>query len=217
MNKKLYENEKIKIYYFSKDEEVIPDIEKAIIEGKNTIIEYFNIQSYDREIIVDVYSSIEELHFEMFGKKAEEWEVSYMEGKDKIKVVSPLNPGKVHSYEAMLKIITKSVADIILYNNFKNVPKWLDITTYVTKLNTEESTYSRPSIIRLKSDDYFNFSDCYFITKYIVETFGKDTVIEILKKPDEYNKILKLSDEELDKNIEEFYKLKNMKRNKEEQ
>ena len=218
MNKKLYENGKIKIYYCNEDEKVVTEIQKAVIEGKDAIIDYFNIQEYNREIIVDVYSSIEELHLEKFGKKAEEWEVSYIEGKDKIKVVSPLNPGKVHSYEAMLKIISKSVADIIIYNNFKNVPKWLDITTYVTKLNTEESTYSRPSIIRLKKDDYFNFSDCYFITKYIVENFGKDTILEILKRPEEYNKILKLSDEELDKNIEEFYNLKNiMNKNKEEQ
>ena len=58
----------------------------------------------------------------------------------------------------------------------------------------------------------------YFITKYIVENFGKDTILEILKRPEEYNKILKLSDEELDKNIEEFYNLKNiMNKNKEEQ
>lgn len=216
MNKKLYLNGNIKIYYCSEDEDVIKDIEKAIIEGKNTIIEYFNIQNYDREIIVDVYSSIEELHLEKLGKMGEEWEVSYIEEKDKLKVVSPLNPGKVHNYQAMLKIISKSVADIILYNNFKNVPKWLDITTYITKLNTETSTYSRPSIIKFKRDDYFNFSDCYFITKYIVETFGKDVILEILKRPDEYNKILKLSDEEFDKKLQEFYNLKNIKeKNKE--
>ena len=65
MNKKLYENGKIKIYYCSKDEKVVTEIEKAVIEGKDAIIDYFNIQEYNREIIVDVYSSIEELHLEI--------------------------------------------------------------------------------------------------------------------------------------------------------
>ena len=44
MNKKLYENGKIKIYYCSKDEYVLTEIEKALIEAKDSIIDYFNIQ-----------------------------------------------------------------------------------------------------------------------------------------------------------------------------
>lgn len=59
--------------------------------------------------------------------------------------------------------------------------------------------------MRLKCDNYFNYSDCYFITRYIVETFGKDTVLEILKNPSKYNEILKLSDEQIDKKLEEYY------------
>ena len=104
-----------------------------------------------------------------------------------------------------MEVISKSVADIILHDNFKNIPKWLDITTYITGLNTETNTYSKPSIIRLKRDNYFNYSDCYFITRYIVETFGKDTVIKILKNPSKYNEILKLSDEQIDKKLKEYY------------
>lgn len=59
--------------------------------------------------------------------------------------------------------------------------------------------------MRLKHNNYFNDSDCYFITRYIVETFGKDVVIEILKNPSKYNEILKLSDEQIDKKLEEYY------------
>lgn len=108
-------------------------------------------------------------------------------------------------YEVILEVISKSVADIILKNNFKNVPKWLDITTYINGLNTETKTNSKPSIIKLKEEGYFNFSDCYFITRYIVEKFGKRTIIKILKNPTKYNEILKLSDEEIDEKIKEYY------------
>ena len=178
MDKKLYSSKNMKIYYNELDEKTILDIEKSVLEGKNKTLEYFEIQGYDKEIIIDVFDS---------------------------KVVSPLNPGNVHNYEVILEVISKSVADIILKNNFKNIPKWLDITTYITGLNTETKTNSKPSIIKLKEEGYFNFSDCYFITRYMVEIFGKETIIKILKNPTKYNEILKLSDKEIDEKIKEYY------------
>lgn len=205
MDKKLYSSENLKIYYNELDEKTILDIEKSVLEGKNKTLEYFEIQGYDKEIIIDVFDSIEELHLDVFGEKKEEWLVSCENGEYGIKVVSPLNPGNVHNYEVILEVISKSVADIILKNNFKDVPKWLDITTYITGLNTETKTNSKPSIIKLKEEGYFNFSDCYFITRYIVEKFGKRTIIKILKNPTKYNEILKLSDEEIDEKIKEYY------------
>lgn len=205
MDKKLYSSKNMKIYYNELDEKNILDIEKSVLEGKNKTLEYFEIQGYDKEIIIDVFDSIEELHLDVFGEKKEEWIVSCENGEYGIKVVSPLNPGNVHNYEVILEVISKSVADIILKNNFKDVPKWLDITTYITGLNTETKTNSKPSIIKLKEEGYFNFSDCYFITRYIVETFGKENIIKILKNPTKYNEILKLSDKEIDEKIKEYY------------
>ena len=205
MDKKLYSSKNMKIYYNELDEKTILDIEKSVLEGKNKTLEYFEIEGYDKEIIIDVFDSIEELHLDVFGEKKEEWLVSCENGEYGIKVVSPLNPGNVHNYEVILEVISKSVADIILKNNFKDVPKWLDITTYITGLNTETKTNSKPSIIKLKEEGYFNFSDCYFITRYIVKAFGKETIIKILKNPTKYNEILKLSDEEIDEKIKEYY------------
>lgn len=205
MDKKLYSSKNMKIYYNELDEKTILDIEKSVLEGKNKTLEYFEIQGYDKEIIIDVFDSIEELHLDVFEEKKEEWLVSCEHGEYGIKVVSPLNPGNVHDYEVILEVISKSVADIILKNNFKDVPKWLDITTYITGLNTETKTNSKPSIIKVKEEGYFNFSDCYFITRYIVETFGKETIIKILKNPTKYNEILKLSDKEIDEKIKEYY------------
>ncbi len=205
MDKKLYSSKNMKIYYNELDEKTILDIEKSVLEGKNKTLEYFEIQGYDKEIIIDVFDSIEELHLDVFGEKKEEWLVSCENGEYGIKVVSPLNPGNVHNYEVILEVISKSVADIILKNNFKNIPKWLDITTYITGLNTETKTNSKPSIIKLKEEGYFNFSDCYFITRYMVEIFGKETIIKILKNPTKYNEILKLSDKEIDEKIKEYY------------
>ena len=205
MNKKLYSSKNMKIYYNELDEKTILDIEKSVLEGKNKTLEYFEIEGYDKEIIIDVFDSIEELHLDVFGEKKEEWLVSCENGEYGIKVVSPLNPGNVHNYEVILEVISKSVADIILRNNFKEVPKWFDITTYITGLNTETKTNSKPSIIKLKEEGYFNFRDCYFITRYIVKAFGKETIIKILKNPTKYNEILKLSDEEIDEKIKEYY------------
>ena len=201
-----YKSKNISINYNAQDESSVKDIEKAVIEGKNKITEYLGITEYDKEIIINVYSSIEQLHLETFGEKREEWLVCCRGEKENIlKVVSPLNSGKEHNYQAILKIISKSVADIILNENFKNLPAWLDITTYVTGLNTKTNTFSKPSIKKFKEKDHFNYSDCYFITRFIVERFGKDTILKILNNPDKYNEILNLTDEEIDLKLEEYY------------
>lgn len=200
-----YENDKVVIYYKLLDKQVICDIEKAVLDGYNKILEYFAIQ-YNKEIIVYVYSSIEELHLDVFGSKKEEWGVlCFGEHENIIKVVSPTNPGKVHDYDTILKIISKSVADAILNDNFKNILRWFDITSYIVGLNTETSTNSDLSIIKFRDKNYYNFSDCYFITRYILEKFGKNALLEILKYPNKYNEILKLSDEEIDNALSKHY------------
>ncbi len=196
----------IKLYYKPEDKEVIADIRKAVLYGYDTAIDYFDILDYEKEIKIYVYNDIEKLHMETFGEKKEDWCVCCEENdKNTIRILSPLNPGKVHNYDSILKILSKSVADIILHNSFKKVPNWFDITTYITGLNTETKTYSKPSISKFKNEDYFNFDDSYFIARYIAETYGKYTVLEILKNPNNYNNLLRLSDKELDKKIEEYY------------
>jgi len=201
-----YQNDKLKIYYKSQDERTIKDIEKAVIDGYNKVMEYFEALEFNKEISIYVYSNIEEFHLEVFGEKREEWGVCLVEGNI-IKIVSPENSGKVHNYNTILKILSKSVVDIILSYNFDNIPKWLDMATYITGLNTETKTCSKPSIVKLNQRDYFNYSDSYFITRYIVENFGKNIVLEILKTPDKYNEILNLSDEDIDRELEKYYKI----------
>lgn len=102
---KQYQNNNFKIYYKLQDKEVIKDIEQAILEGYNKAIEYFEIKNYDKDIIVYIYSSIEELHLEVFGEKREEWGVCCGDGNDTLKIVSPANPGKIHDYKTMLEMI----------------------------------------------------------------------------------------------------------------
>lgn len=196
----------IKLYYKPEDREAAKDIKEAILYGYNTAIDYFDIMDYEKEINIYIYNDIEKLHIDAFGKKVEDWCVCCEgEKENSIRVVSPLNPGSKHNYNSILKIISKSVADIVLNSTFKNVPKWLDITTYITGLNTQNTTYSKPSILKFKNENYFNFSDSYFIARYIAQTYGKYTILKILRNPNNYNKILKLSDEELDERIEEYY------------
>lgn len=199
-----YEGKNLKIYFKSEDKEVLNDIENAVKSGYNSVVEYLGLSNYSKDIIIYVYSNVEEFHLDVFGEKKEEWLVSDADN-NVLKIVSPANSGAVHDYNTMLEIISKSVADVVVCDNFKELPRWLDITTYITGLSIESSTNSKPRIKRFEDKNYFNFSDCYFITKYIVEKFGKNVVLKILNNPNSYNEILGLSDEELDQRIEEYY------------
>ena len=113
-----------------------------------------------------------------------EWEVA-LEGEDgNLKLVTPLNSGSVHSYSDIMKIAQKSVADRILADNFEYIPKWLDITTYIFGLNSAKITYSykKLDICNVKS-----FSDAYFITLSLINTYGINKIIKLYKKAKNYN------------------------------
>ena len=139
---KKFDDGNIQIQYSDENEPCVLELMNQALIAYETITSLFKLKNYDRKIIIYLYNSVEELHNEVFGEKREEWEVA-LEGEDgNLKLVTPLNPGNVHSYSDILKITQKSVADMILADNFDDIPNWLDITTYLFGLNDAKTIYS---------------------------------------------------------------------------
>ena len=122
--------------------------------------------------------------------------------KNNLKLVTPLNPGNVHSYSDIMKIAQKSIADIILNDNFDDIPDWLDITTYLFGLNDSKTTYSYK---KLNINNVTSFSDAYFITLSLINIYGINKIIKLYKKSKNYNRILDASDEEINNKIIHYY------------
>lgn len=199
---KKFDDGNIQIQYSDENEPCVLELMNQVLIAYETITSLFKLKNYDRKIIIYLYNSVEELHNEVFGKKGEEWEVS-LEGEDgNLKLVTPLNPGNVHSYSDIMKIAQKSIADTILADNFEDIPNWLDITTYLFGLNDSKTTYSYK---KLDINNVQSFSDAYFITLSLINIYGINKVIKIYKKSKNYNKILNASDNEINNKIINYY------------
>ena len=199
---KVFTDGNIEIQYSDENEPCVLELMNQVLIAYETITSLFKLNNYDRKITICLYNSIEELHQDIFGEKREEWEVA-LEGEDGIlKLVTPLNPGNVHSYSDILKIAQKSVADTILEDNFEDIPDWLDITTYLFGLNDAKTTYSYNN---LNIQNVTSFSDAYFITLSLINIYGINKIIKLYKKKKNYNKILNASDNEINKKIVKYY------------
>ncbi len=199
---KKFDDGNIQIQYSDENEPCVLELMNQVLIAYETITSLFKLKNYDRKIIIYLYNSVEELHNEVFGEKREDWEVA-LEGEDgNLKLVTPLNPGNIHSYSDIMKIAQKSVADTILADNFDDIPNWLDITTYLFGLNDSKTTYSYQN---LNINDVKSFSDAYFITLSLINIYGINKVIKIYKKSKNYNKILNASDEEINNKIIRYY------------
>lgn len=199
---KVFTDGNIEIQYSDENEPCVLELMNQVLIAYETITSLFKLNNYDRKITICLYNSIEELHQDIFGEKREEWEVA-LEGEDGIlKLVTPLNPGNIHSYSDILKIAQKSVADTILEDNFEDIPDWLDITTYLFGLNDAKTTYSYNN---LNIQNVTSFSDAYFITLSLINIYGINKIIKLYKKAKNYNKILNASDNEINKKIVKYY------------
>ena len=199
---KKFDDGNVEIQYSDENEPCVLELMNQVLIAYETITSLFKLKNYNRKIIIYLYNSVEELHNEVFGKKQEEWNVAIEDEECNLKLVTPLNSGSVHSYSDIMKIAQKSVADRILADNFEYIPKWLDITTYIFGLNSAKITYSykKLDICNVKS-----FSDAYFITLSLINTYGINKIIKLYKKAKNYNKILKASDSEINNIIIKYY------------
>ena len=199
---KQFDDGNIQIQYSDENEPCVLELMNQVLIAYETITSLFKLKNYDRKIIIQLYNSVEELHKEVFGKKREEWEVGLECEDGTLKLVTPLNPGNVHSYSDIMKIAQKSVADMILADNFDEIPNWLDITTYLFGLNDAKTTYSYQ---KLNINDIKSFSDAYFITLSLINIYGINKIIKIYKKAKNYNRILNASDNEINNKIIKYY------------
>lgn len=67
MNKKLYENKNVKVYYNMQDEKAVIDIEKATLDGKNTVLEILKNPTKYNEILKLSDKEIDEKLEEYYG------------------------------------------------------------------------------------------------------------------------------------------------------
>ena len=141
------------------------------------------------KVKIEIYPDLKAYHAAVGRPDAPDWSVGSVSGFG-IKMVSPLNSGGVHTYEAMLQIITHEFTHVVertLNPNMGTSLRWLweGTATYEAKQingvsNTVKSKIQSNSIPSLKqlegsSTEFGNlggYQFSYTIAEYIIKTYG---------------------------------------------
>lgn len=173
-----------------------------------------------QKIIIEIYPDLQAFHQAAGEVDAPNWFMGTFEG-NKLKIVSPLNPGPEHTYESILKSTLHLFTMWLMSDINPLAPKWLcqgiagyevkQMTDEFIKQSTSDQIYNLtiPTFKELNSEGWdfetmngFQFS--YLIVEFIVGQYGFDTLNKVIRNPDDFNGIFKRSELELHEQFIEY-------------
>lgn len=191
------------------DKEILSDLEENLESNYDRIANDLNV-TLDKKINVTIYPNINEFHKATGYIDAEDWLVGFARDGE-IFMVSPLNPGSIHNYESLMKVIVHEYTHILVEKINKNTDIYLnegiavveanqiDINTKVY-LKETASLNKLPKLDEMKNN-YSELEQPYLISggfvDFIIENNGYAKVIDLIKNPDNIEKIIGLSKEEI--------------------
>ncbi|NOU76668.1 sigma-70 family RNA polymerase sigma factor [Paenibacillus sp. LMG 31458] len=177
-----------------------------------------------RKIIIEIYPDLPTFHQAVGEANAPNWFMGTFE-ENKLKIVSPLNPGPEHTYQSILKSTVHLFTMWLVSDINPLAPKWLrqGIGGYESKQMTQEfikKTTSDaiqklviPSFQELNNDTWdfetmkgFQFS--YLIVEFIVDEYGLDSLNKLIRNPSDFNGIFQRSELELHEQWVEYVRNK---------
>ncbi|MDB1968140.1 MULTISPECIES: peptidase MA family metallohydrolase [Clostridium] len=224
---KLQEEDKYFKYYSNENySKAIKELSEVLNDNYSAITERFDT-NLETKVEITIYPNIKEFHKAIGNEDASDGIVG-VAYDNTIKMVSPLNPGSIHNKESLLKVIVHEFVHIVTFNinNKKenNIPTWFmegisvyeanQITDYEKKAIRENLSQNTDITIDDINDNFYNnqFSYLYSgsIVGFIVNEFGYEKLIQVIKSPNDIENILDLSIEELKNNwinyVEKNYK-----------
>ncbi|RCW50294.1 RNA polymerase sigma factor [Paenibacillus prosopidis] len=166
-----------------------------------------------RKIIIEIYPDLPTFHQAVGEANAPNWFMGTFE-ENKLKIVSPLNPGPEHTYQSILKSTVHLFTMWLISDINPLSPKWLrqGIGGYEAKLMSKEyikSTTSDaienldiPTFQELNNDTWdfetmngFQFS--YLIVEFIADKYGLDALNKVIRNPNDFNGIFQRSELDL--------------------
>lgn len=178
-----------------------------------------NMQTgFDSKIDVFIYPDTKAFHRAINFPDAPDWVVGAA-GKNELKMVSPLNPGSVHSYESLMKAIVHELAHTVVLNIRKQglvgLPNWLNEgfayyeANQLTKaqrkiMHSNLLNDSIPSWNEISKANTSEFGDMggYGISATIIEFLidykGYKKLKQYIVEPKDVEKIYNISEKELE-------------------
>ena len=220
-----FKSEHFEFYSKKQDAEVLDALSK-VLESNYIRITSNMLTSFDSKINVFIYPDLKAFHSAINYPDAPDWVVGAA-SKNELKMVSPLNPGSVHSYQSLMKAIVHELTHTVVLNFRKQglvgLPNWLNegYAYYEAGQLTEnehETIHSNllknkiPSWVELKNANTFQFGDMggygisATIIEFLVESYGLDKLKQYIIEPESVEKIYKMSKKNLEHMWMEYLK-----------
>ncbi len=212
------ESQHFRFYSFNKDVKCLNDLNKNLQENYKRISKDLNVSLKDK-VDIEVYPDIQSFHNAIGAPMAPEWNVGTgWEGK--IKMVSPLNPGKYHTYDTLMMVVVHEFTHVMvsqINSNLKDIPIWLNEGTAAFEAKQMNNNIKQglkkkiqnnevPPLFSMNSQNLSDggYAFSYTAVEYVVKNYGYNSLIKLIKSPSNLQEILGCSSEEFEKRWMDF-------------
>lgn len=203
-------------YSTNKDEKILDDLEKSLEDNYDRISKNLGV-SLKKKVNTSIYPDIESFHKGIGMRDTGDWLVGLARDGEMF-MVSPLNPGTVHTYDALIKVVVHEYVHILVGEIANYTHPYLNEGIAVVESNQiDENTKAYlkhitklnklPSIYDMEKN-YSNLENRYQVSggfvEFLVNTYGYDKVTKIIAEPDEIENITEFSKDVLLESWKEY-------------
>jgi hypothetical protein len=214
------------LYSSDTDRKVLDDIAKALEDNYGRITEHLRTH-FTKSIKVYIYPDTKTFHNAIQMPNAPDWAVG-AGGINELKMVSPLNPGSVHSYASLMQAIIHELTHTAVLNargerGLAGLPKWLNegyafyeayqMNDYMRRTVKSRLLEKAPptwiqldtaSIVEFGNMDGYAFST--MIIEFLVNKYGFEKLLNLIMTPENMDAIYGISKGDLEKQWIQYLK-----------
>lgn len=193
------------IYYSTDgDIEVLDSLARTIEKNYSRITNHLKIQ-LDKKINVKVFPDVKTFHAAIHYPDAPDWVVGSCNG-DELMMVSPLNPGSVHTFESLMQVIVHEFVHIAVSyargdKGWTTLPRWLSegyaqyeagqVNEHIRNIAESSVTgNTHPTWKQLETASVIEFGNMngyglsVTIVEFLVDTYGIDKLVQLIREPE---------------------------------
>ena len=220
------ESQHFKFYSTHDDIPVLDSLALNLEKNYARITNHLGVR-IDKKLNVKVFPNLKSFHAAINYPDAPDWVVGSCMG-DELLMVSPLNPGSIHTYESLMQVIVHEFVHIAVYYACGNkvvtvLPKWLNegYAQYEAGQVNEQIRKSVEASLREKSPPTwtqlnsvsameFGHMNGYglsvSIVEFLVVTYGMDKLVSLIKEPENMETMYGLPESTLEKQWVQYAK-----------
>jgi len=179
-------------HYIAKDSSAVDEMSAVLMDNYQRILDILGVD-LPFAVEVHVYPSLEDFHQGVGRPDSPDWFVGAVHGGRVIHIVSPNNPGPVHSHDAIIKVAAHEFVHVAAHqlSSHQIIPYLVEglamylanqckgVHEAVASLSTASAL---PDAVRILQTMQFTenvFSVGYVFVEFIIYEFGFDKLIEM--------------------------------------